>query len=143
MKKTIAIVALIATAFVTKAQNIEIKTNPFGMAAGAYNITGEYVLPGLGNSTVLASAWFNSQDFQDWFWTDRDGGFSVGYRQYFNPREDKGVFLGLTSRYILNSYSYSNGYYDQNGYWVSTGGATVSDDYLSIGFVGGYKIRLQ
>ena len=139
MKKTIAIAVLMATAFGTKAQNIEIKTNPFGMAAGAYNITGEYVLPGLGNSTLLASAWFNTQDFQDWFWTDRDGGFSVGYRQYFNPREDKGVFLGLTSRYILNSYSYSNGYYDQNGYWVSTGGATVSDDYLSIGFVGGYK----
>jgi hypothetical protein len=139
MKKTIAIAVLIATAFGTKAQNIEIKTNPFGMAAGAYNITGEYALPGLGNSTLLASAWFNTQDFQDWFWTDRDGGFSVGYRQYFNPREDKGVFLGLTSRYILNSYSYSNGYYDQNGYWVSTGGATVSDDYLSIGFVGGYK----
>ena len=139
MKKTIAIVALIATAFGTKAQNIEIKTNPFGMAAGAYNITGEYILPDFGNRTLLFSAWFNSQDFQDWFWTDRDGGFSVGYRQYFNPREDKGVFLGLTSRYILNSYSYSNGYYDQNGYWVSTGGATVSDDYLSIGFVGGYK----
>ena len=139
MKKTIAIAVLIATAFGTKAQNIEIKTNPFGMAAGAYNITGEYALAGLGNSTLLASAWFNTQDFQDWFWTDRDGGFSVGYRQYFNPREDKGVFLGLTSRYILNSYSYSNGYYDQNGYWVSTGGATVSDDYLSIGFVGGYK----
>tara|TARA_B110001450_G_scaffold185290_1_gene173330 strand:- start:118 stop:663 length:546 start_codon:yes stop_codon:yes gene_type:complete len=139
MKKTIAIAVLMATAFGTKAQNIEIKTNPFGMVAGAYNITGEYVLPGLGNSTVLASAWFNSQDFQDWFWTDRDGGFSVGYRQYFNPREDKGVFLGLTSRYILNSYSYSNGYYDQNDYWVSTGRATVSEDYLSIGFVGGYK----
>lgn len=139
MKKTIVIAVLMATAFGTKAQNIEIKTNPFGMAAGAYNITGEYALPGLGNSTLLASAWFNTQDFQDWFWTDRDGGFSVGYRQYFNPREDKGVFLGLTSRYILNSYSYSNGYYDQNGYWVSTGGATVSDDYLSIGFVGGYK----
>ena len=48
MKKTIAIVALIATAFGTKAQNIEIKTNPFGMAAGAYNITGEFVLPNFG-----------------------------------------------------------------------------------------------
>jgi len=48
MKKTIAIVALIATAFVTKAQNIEIKTNPFGMAAGAYNITGEFALPNYG-----------------------------------------------------------------------------------------------
>ena len=40
MKKTIAIVVLIAAAFGTKAQNIEIKTNPFGMVAGAYNITG-------------------------------------------------------------------------------------------------------
>jgi hypothetical protein len=139
MKKTIAIVVLIATAFGTKAQNIEIKTNPFGMAAGAYNITGEYVLPGLGNSTLLASAWFNTEDFQDWFYTDRDGGFSVGYRQYFNRHEDKGVFLGLTSRYILNSYSYGNGYYDQNGYWVNTSTTTFSDDYLSIGFVGGYK----
>ena len=67
MKKTIAIVALMAIAFGSKAQNIEIKTNPFGMALGAYNITGEYVLPELGNSTVLASAWINTQDFQDWF----------------------------------------------------------------------------
>jgi hypothetical protein len=139
MKKTIAIVALIATAFGTKAQNIEIKTNPFGMAAGAYNITGEYILPDFGNRTLLFSAWYNSQDFQDWFWTERDGGLSIGYRQYFNPREDKGVFLGLTSRYILNSYSYGNGYYDQNGNWVFTDVTTVSDDYLSIGFVGGYK----
>jgi len=40
----------------------------------------------------LASAWYNTEDFQDWFWTDRDGGLSLGYRQYFNPREDKGVF---------------------------------------------------
>lgn len=139
MKKTIAIVVLIATAFGTKAQNIEIKTNPFGMAAGAYNITGEYVLPGLGNSTLLASAWFNTQDFQDWFYTDRDGGFSVGYRQYFNRNEDKGVFLGLTSRYILNTYSSGAGYYDQNGNWIYIPGGDVSDDYLSIGFVGGYK----
>ena len=92
MKKTIAIVVLIAAAFGTKAQNIEIKTNPFGMAAGAYNITGEYVLPGLGNSNLLASAWFNTEDFQDWFYTDRDGGFSVGYRQYFNRHEDKESF---------------------------------------------------
>jgi hypothetical protein len=138
MKKTIAIAVLMATAFGTKAQNIEIKTNPFGMAAGAYNITGEYVLPGLGNSTVLASAWFNSQDFQDFFWTDRDGGFSVGYRQYLNRHQDKGVFLGLTSRYILNTY-YTNGYYDQNYNWINTPGTNVSDDYLSLGFVGGYK----
>ena len=76
MKKTIAIVALVATAFGTKAQNIEIKTNPFGMAAGAYNITGEFVLPNFGNRTLLASAWFNTEDFQDWFGTERDGGLS-------------------------------------------------------------------
>lgn len=135
MKKTIVTLALIATAFGAKAQNIEIKTNPFGMAAGAYNITGEYILPNFGNRTLLLSAWYNTQDFQEWFWTERDGGFSVGYRQYFNRREDKGVFLGLTSRYILNSYV--SGYYDQNYNWVT--GATLSDDYLSIGFVGGYK----
>ena len=138
MKKTIATLALIATVFGAKAQNVEIKTNPFGMAAGAYNITGEYVLPGLGNSTLLASAWYNTQDFQDWLYTDRDGGFSLGYRQYFNRREDNGAFLGLTSRYIVNTY-YSSGYYDQNYNWINTPGTDVSDDYLSIGFVGGYK----
>jgi len=141
MKKTIAIVALIATAFGTKAQNIEIKTNPFGMAAGAYNITGEYILPDFGNRTLLFSAWYNSQDFQDWFWTERDGGLSIGYRQYFNPREDKGVFLGLTSRYILNTQNYGGYYdYDQFGnYTYFPGTGSYSDDYLSIGFVGGYK----
>ncbi|MCO4791256.1 MAG: DUF3575 domain-containing protein [Flavobacteriales bacterium] len=138
MKKTIAIIALIATAFVTKAQNIEIKTNPFGMAAGAYNITGEFALPNYGNRTLLVSAWYNTQDFQEWLDTDRDGGFSLGYRQYFNRHEDNGAFLGLTSRYIINTY-YSAGFYDQNYNWINTPGTDVSDDYLSIGFVGGYK----
>jgi len=51
----------------------------------------------------------------------------------------KRVFLGLTSRYILNTDPYNNGYYDLDGNWISSGGPTVSDDYLSIGFVGGYK----
>ena len=138
MKKTIAIVALIATVFGAKAQNVEIKTNPFGMAAGAYNITGEFAIPNYGNRTLLVSAWYNTQDFQDWLYTDRDGGFSLGYRQYFNRREDNGAFLGLTSRYIVNTY-YSSGYYDQNYNWINTPGTDVSDDYLSIGFVGGYK----
>jgi hypothetical protein len=44
----------------------------------------------------------------------------------------------LTSRYILNSY-YSSGYYDENWNWVNTPGSNKSDDYLSLGFVGGYK----
>jgi len=136
MKTTIVTLALIATGFGAKAQSIEFKTNPFGMAAGAYNITGEFVLPNFGNRTLLASAWFNTEDFQDWLYIDRDGGLSVGYRQYFNRNEDKGAFLGLTSRYILNTDSYN---YDQDGNWISSGGSTVSDDYLSIGFVGGYK----
>ncbi len=139
MKKTIATLALIATGFGAKAQSVEFKTNPFGMAAGAYNITGEFILPDFGNRTLLFSAWFNTEDFQDWLYIDRDGGLTLGYRQYFNRNEDKGVFLGLTSRYIMNSFYSGSGYYDTNGNWVPTAGADINDDYLSLGFVGGYK----
>jgi hypothetical protein len=127
MKKIFALFALIVVGTTAKAQNFEIKTNPFGMAAGAYNITGEMVLSEYQNRSVLFSAWYNTEDFQEFIWTDRDGGLSLGYRQYFNKFEDKGVFLGLTSRYIMNSYySYQEG-------------SNKSDDYLSLGFTGGYK----
>lgn len=125
MKKIIALFVFVAFTTTGKAQSFELKTNAFGMALGAYNITGEFILPEFENRTVLFSAWYNTEDFQDFMWTDRDGGVSIGFRQYFNRSEDNGVFLGLTSRFIMNtSYSYS-GYY--------------SDDYLSLGFVGGYK----
>ncbi len=138
MKKIIALFALIVLGTTAKAQNFEIKTNPFGMAAGAYNITGEMVLSEYQNRSVLFSAWYNTEDFQEFTWTDRDGGLSLGYRQYFNKFEDKGVFLGLTTRYIMNSY-YSTGYYDANWNWIPQEGSNTSDDYLSLGFVGGYK----
>jgi hypothetical protein len=138
MKKIIALFVLVALGTTVKAQSVELKTNPFGMALGAYNITGEFILPEFENRTVLFSAWYNTDDFQEFMWTDRDGGVSLGYRQYFNRSEDQGVFLGLTSRYILNSY-YSSGYYDENWNWVNTPGSNKSDDYLSLGFVGGYK----
>lgn len=138
MKKIIALFVFVALATTAKAQSFELKTNPFGMALGAYNITGEFILPEFENRTVLFSAWYNTEDFQEFMWTDRDGGVSLGYRQYFNRSEDNGVFLGLTSRYILNSY-YTSGYYDDNWNWVNTPGSNRSDDYLSLGFVGGYK----
>jgi len=141
MKKTIATLAIILVGFGANAQSVELKTNPFGMAAGAYNITGEFVLPNFVNRTLLVSAWYNTEDLQDWLYIERDGGFSMGYRQYFNRNEDNGVFLGLTSRYILNSLD-NGGYYDydQNGnpFYVP-GSGSRSDDYFSIGFVGGYK----
>ena len=138
MKKIIALFALIVVGTTAKAQNFEIKTNPFGMAAGAYNITGEMVLSEYQNRSVLFSAWYNTEDFQEFTWTDRDGGLSLGYRQYFDKFEDKGMFLGLTSRYIMNSY-YSTGYYDANWNWIPEEGSNKSDDYLSLGFTGGYK----
>jgi hypothetical protein len=53
--------------------------------------------------------------------TDRDGGLSVGIRKYHNRYEDKGVFLGVASRYIPMTYR-------QN-----------STDILSLGFTVGYK----
>jgi len=138
MKKIIALFALIVVGTTAKAQNFEIKTNPFGMAAGAYNITGEYVLSEYENRSLLFSAWYNTEDFQEFTWTNRDGGLSLGYRQYFNKFEDKGMFLGLTSRYIMNTY-YSTGYYDANWNWIPQEGSMKSDDYLSLGFIGGYK----
>jgi hypothetical protein len=138
MKKIIALFALIVVGTTAKAQNFEIKTNPFGMAAGAYNITGEFVLSEYENRSLLFSAWYNTEDFQEFFWTNRDGGLSLGYRQYFNEFEDKGMFLGLTSRYIMNSY-YSAGYYNGAYNWIPKEGSMKSDDYLSLGFVGGYK----
>ena len=59
-------------------------------------------------------------------YTDRDGGLSVGIRKYHNRYEDKGVFLGLASRYILmTSNTWNNG--------------KVSEDFLSLGFTVGYK----
>jgi hypothetical protein len=108
-----------------KAQNVEVKTNAFGMIFGAYNVTAEFQLEQNPSITVLASVWYNTEDFKDWTWTDRDGGLSLGARQYFNRFEDQGVFIGLASRYIPNSY---------------TAPLIVRrDDYASLGFTLGYK----
>ena len=118
MKKIIALftIALISTS--AKAQNVEVKSNAFGMIFGAYNVTAEFQLEQNPSITVLVSAWYNTEDFKDWTWTERDGGLSLGARQYFNRFEDQGVFIGLATRYIPNSYTYSQGYWDQYGSWV-------------------------
>ena len=122
MKKIIATLVLVAAAtFNAQAQGVEIKTNPFGMALGAYNVTAELQLENQPSLTILASAWYNTEDFQDWSWTSRDGGLSAGVRQYFNRYEDQGVFLGLATRYISNTWG------------------EESDDYASLGFTAGYK----
>ena len=122
MKKIIATLVLVAAAtFNAQAQGVEIKTNPIGMALGAYNVTAELQLENQPSLTILASAWHNTEDFQDWSWTSRDGGLSAGVRQYFNRYEDQGVFLGLATRYISNTWR------------------EESDDYASLGFTAGYK----
>ena len=56
MKKTIAILALIATGFVTKAQNIEIKTNAIWNGCWCLQHNGGICLPNYGNRTLLVSA---------------------------------------------------------------------------------------
>jgi hypothetical protein len=121
MKKTLAILIVLLTAITAQAQEVELKTNPFGFIIGAYNVTAEFQLQDYPSTTVLASAWYNSPDFKDWMGTDRDGGLSVGIRKYHNRYEDKGVFLGVASRYIPMTYK-------QN-----------STDILSLGFTVGYK----
>ena len=126
MKKLTLTIAFALAAFVSNAQ-VELKTNPFGMALGAYNVTAEFQLENKPSLTILGSAWYNTQDFQDWMWTSRDGGLSAGVRQYFNKFEDQGVFLGLATRYIPNTYM---------DWWD---GSETSDDYASLGFTGGYK----
>lgn len=137
MKKIIATLVLVAAAtFNAQAQGVEIKTNPFGSILGAYNVTAEIQLAELSNTTVLVSAWYNTEDFKDWLYTDKDGGFSAGVRKYFNRYTDEGIFLGAAARYIPRSIS--GGYYDYNTYeWVDTGDR--SSDYASLGFTVGYK----
>ena len=121
MKKTYLILFVLITAITAQAQKVELKTNPFGVIMGAYNVTAEFQLQDYPSTTVLASAWYNTPDFKDWMYTDRDGGLSVGIRKYHNRYEDKGVFLGVASRYIPMTYK-------QN-----------STDILSLGFTVGYK----
>lgn len=139
MKKIIALFIIALISNTAKAQTVEIKSNAFGMILGAYNITAEFQLDQNPSITILASAWYNTEDFKDWTWSDRDGGLSLGARQYFNRYEDQGVFIGLATRYIPNSYTYTNGYWDQNGSWVQTESLTEHDDYASLGFTIGYK----
>ena len=54
MKKIIALFVFVALATTAKAQSFELKTNPFGMALGAYNITGEFILPEFENRKVYS-----------------------------------------------------------------------------------------
>jgi hypothetical protein len=136
MKKIIATLDLAITAMTAQAQSVELKTNAFGMIFGAYNATAEFQLDNNPSLTVLGSAWYNTPEFKDWTWTERDGGLSAGVRQYFNRYEDQGMFLGLASRYIFGTDG-SSGYYDADWNWISTG--SISDDYLSLGFTIGYK----
>ena len=136
MKKIIATLALAITAMTAHAQSVEVKTNAFGMIFGAYNVTAEFQLENNPSLTVLGSAWYNTPEFKDWVWIERDGGLSAGVRQYFNRHEDQGMFLGLATRYILNSdWSYD---YDEYGNW-SRNTMTRSDNYASLGFTIGYK----
>lgn len=136
MKKIIATLALAFTGMTAQAQSVEVKTNAFGMIFGAYNVTAEFQLENNPSLTVLGSAWYNTPEFKDWFWVERDGGLSAGVRQYFNRYEDQGMFLGLATRYILNSdWSYD---YDEYGNW-SRNTMTRSDNYASLGFTLGYK----
>ena len=139
MNKIVAFFTIALFSTTAKAQNVEIKSNAFGMIFGAYNVTAEFRLEQNPSITVLASAWYNTEDFKEWAWSDRDGGLSLGARQYFNRFEDQGVFIGLASRYIPNSYTYTQGYWDQNGNWVQTESVTERDDYASLGFTLGYK----
>lgn len=139
MNKIVAFFMIALFSTTAKAQNVEIKSNAFGMIFGAYNVTAEFRLEQNPSITVLASAWYNTEDFKEWAWSGRDGGLSLGARQYFNRFEDQGVFIGLASRYIPNSYTYTQGYWDQNGNWVQTESVTERDDYASLGFTLGYK----
>ena len=136
MKKIIATLALAITAMTAQAQSVEVKTNAFGMIFGAYNVTAEFQLESNPSITLLGSAWYNTPEFKDWMWVDRDGGLSAGVRQYFNRYEDQGVFIGVASRYIFNSdWSYD---YDENGNWGRSS-MIRSDNYASLGFTLGYK----
>jgi len=137
MKKTIATLALTVIGFVSQAQTVEIKSNAFGMIFGAYNVTAEFQLENNPSVTVLGSAWYNSEEFKDWMYVNRDGGLSAGVRQYFNRHEDQGVFIGAATRYI-SSTAGSSGYWDNMGNWVVTNG-DINDDYASLGFTIGYK----
>ena len=126
MKKTVATLIVLLTAITAQAQKVELKTNPFGVIMGAYNITAEFQLKEYPSTTVLASAWYNTPDFKEWMYTDRDGGLSVGIRKYHNRYEDKGVFLGAATRFIpITNNTWNNG--------------KVSEDFLSLGFTVGYK----
>jgi len=62
------------------------------MIFGAYNITAEFQIEDNPSITVLGSVWYNTEEFKDWMYIDRDGGLSAGVRQYFNRYEDQGVF---------------------------------------------------
>ena len=137
MKRIIATLALTITAMTAHAQSVELKTNPFGMIFGAYNVTAEFQLENNPSLTVLGSAWYNTPEFKDWVWIERDGGLSAGIRQYFNRYEDQGVFLGVASRYIFNTGTVY-GSYDQMGNWTYNE-YTQSENYASLGFTIGYK----
>ena len=125
MKKSIATLALTIIGFVSQAQTVEIKSNAFGMIFGAYNVTAEFQLEDNPSITVLGSVWYNTEEFKDWMYIDRDGGLSAGVRQYFNLYEDQGVFIGAATRYISSTAGYTSG--------------DINDDYASLGFTIGYK----
>lgn len=137
MKKSIATLALTLFGFASQAQTVELKSNAFGMIFGAYNVTAEFQLANNPSLTVLGSAWYNTEEFKDWMYIDRDGGLSAGVRQYFNRYEDQGFFLGAATRYISNTAGGSWSY-DNMGNWIETPGG-MNDDYASLGFTIGYK----
>lgn len=137
MKKSIATLALTIIGFVSQAQTVEIKSNAVGMILGAYNVTAEFQLEDNPSTTVLGSAWYNTEEFKDWMYINRDGGLSAGVRQYFNRLEDQGVFIGAATRFIANTVN-SGGYWDSNiGNYVYT--SDLNDNYASLGFTIGYK----
>ncbi len=137
MKKSITTLALILIGFASQAQTVELKSNAFGMIFGAYNVTAEFQLENNPSLTVLGSAWYNTEEFKDWMYIDRDGGLSAGVRQYFNRYEDQGFFLGAATRYIANTAG-GSWIYDNIGNWIETPG-DINDDYASLGFTMGYK----
>ena len=135
MKKIIALFAFIVCTFSASAQNIELKSNPIGFAFGASNLSVEYALPQSPSVTLNASTWHYTSGLQDWLDMDRNGGASIGVRKYVLSRDDRGVYMGIASRYI-NSDRTQYTYNSITGQHLPE---DLDNSYGSLGSTLGYK----
>lgn len=135
MKKIIVLFALFVSTYNASAQTVEIKSNPIGFAFGASNLSVEYALPQTPSITLNASAWHYTSELQDWLDMDRNGGASIGLRKYVLSRDDRGVYMGIASRYINSDRTYYS-------YNTTSGQHTpeeLDNSYGSLGCTLGYK----